>query len=91
MMKKITKIILSLFILTFMSFSVCNFVYADTNNIIDNNIIQNSGQISTTVKTMTSSENELLSPTNIINILLISVGIVLILLSIAIFTRLKKW
>lgn len=90
MMKKITKIILSLFILAFMSFSICNLVYADTNNTIDNNIIQNSGQISTTVKTMTSSENELLSPTNIINILLISVGIVLILLSIAIFTRLKK-
>ncbi len=89
-MKKFTKIVLSLFILTFISFSVCNFVYADTNNTIDNNIIQNSGQISTTVKTMTSSENELLSPTNIINILLISVGIVLILLSIAIFTRLKK-
>ena len=79
-MKKFTKIVLSLFILTFISFSVCNFVYADTNNTIDNNIIQNSGQISTTVKTMTSSENELLSPTNIINILLISVGIVLILL-----------
>ena len=91
MMKKITKIILSLFILAFMSFSICNLVYADTNNTIDNNIIQNSGQISTTVKTTTSSENELLSPTNIINILLISVGIVLILLSIAIFTRLKKW
>ncbi len=90
MMKKITKIILSLFILAFMSFSICNLVYADTNNTIDNNIIQNSGQISTTVKTTTSSENELLSPTNIINILLISVGIVLILLSIAIFTRLKK-
>ena len=89
-MKKFTKIVLSLFILTFISFSVCNFVYADTNNTIDNNIIQNSGQISTTVKTMTSSENELLSPTNIINILLISVGIVLILLSIAIFTKLKK-
>lgn len=89
-MKKFTKIVLSLFILTFISFSVCNFVYADTNNTIDNNIIQNSGQISTTVKTTTSSENELLSPTNIINILLISVGIVLILLSIAIFTRLKK-
>lgn len=89
-MKKFTKIVLSLFILTFISFSVCNFVYADTNNTIDNNIIQNSGQISTTVKTMTSSENELLSPTNIINILLISIGIVLILLSIAIFTRLKK-
>lgn len=89
-MKKFTRIVLSLFILTFISFSVCNFVYADTNNTIDNNIIQNSGQISTTVKTMTSSENELLSPTNIINILLISVGIVLILLSIAIFTRLKK-
>ena len=91
MMKKITKIILSLFILAFMSFSICNLVYADTNNTIDNNIIQNSGQISTTVKTTTSSENELLSPTNIINILLISVGIVLILLSIAIFNRLKKW
>lgn len=89
-MKKFTKIVLSLFILTFISFSVCNFVYADTNNTIDNNIIQNSGQISTTVKTTTSSENELLSPTNIINILLISVGIVLILLSIAIFTKLKK-
>lgn len=89
-MKKFTKIVLSLFILTFISFSVCNFVYADTNNTIDNNIIQNTGQISTTVKTTTSSENELLSPTNIINILLISVGIVLILLSIAIFTRLKK-
>lgn len=51
---------------------------------------QSAGQITTTVKTTSSTENELFSPTNIINIMLIAVGIVLILLAIAIFTRLKK-
>ena len=88
-MKKFTKVLLIVLILTFGCSSFINYSYADENNVTANTS-QTTGQISTTVKTTTSSENELLSITNIINILLIAVGIVLILLAIAIFTRLKR-
>lgn len=88
-MKKITKILLMLVILMFACFSFGNFTYAVENNVATSTT-QTTGQITTTVKSTSSSENELLSVTNIINILLIAVGIVLILLAIAIFTRLKK-
>ena len=46
--------------------------------------------MTTTVSSTSSTENELLSPTNIINILLIAVGIVIILLAIAILTKIRK-
>ena len=88
-MGKITKVLLIVLILTFGCFSFINYSYADQNNVATNTS-QNTGQITTTVKTTTSSENELFSITNIINILLIAIGIVLILLAIAIFTRLKR-
>ncbi len=88
-MKKFIKILLLVVIFAFAYFSIGNFTYADENNVVATSN-QATGQITTTVKTASSSENELLSTTNIINILLIAVGIVLILLSIAIFTRLSR-
>ena len=88
-MEKFTKVLLIVFILTFGCFSFVNYSYADENNVVENTS-QTTGQITTTVKTTTSSENELFSVTNIINIFLIAIGIVLILLAIAIFTRLKR-
>ena len=87
-MKKFTNIFLAILILSFACFSFGNFAYAE-NNVETTNEVQSTGQITTTVKTTSSTENELFSVTNIINIFLIAVGIVLILLAIAIFTRLK--
>ncbi len=96
-MKYFSKIIVSIIILTFACFGLCNVVHAD--NTVANEVAQNqsstpstqpSGQISTTVSTSSSAENEIFSIPNIINILLIAVGIVLILLALAIFTRLKR-
>lgn len=87
-MKKFTNIFLIILILFFTCFSFTNFTYAQ-NNVAATNEAQSTGQITTTVKTTSSTENELFSVTNIINIFLIAVGIVLILLAVAIFTRLK--
>lgn len=87
-MRNFSKIIITLFILIFTSFSFCNYALA-TNTSADT-ATEASTQMTTTVNTKSSADNELLSPTNIINILLIAVGIVIILLAIAIFTRLKK-
>lgn len=100
-MKYFSKIMITLFILTFACFGLCNIVRADNtvNTTTQNEATKNqestpsnqpSSQISTTVSTTTSAENEIFSIPNIINILLIAVGIVLILLALAIFTRLKK-
>ena len=95
----ILKIIITLFILTFACFGLCNIVRADNTVTPANQTTQNqtttpstqpTSQISTTVSTSSSAENEIFSIPNIINILLIAVGIVLILLALAIFTRLKK-
>lgn len=47
-------------------------------------------EITTTVSSTSSPDEGILNPTNIINILLIAVGIVIIFLAIAILTRLKK-
>lgn len=81
-MKKITKVVLLLSILLFTSITFCyNYSFAD-------NATNDTAQITTTVSSTTSSEDSLL--TNIINILLISVGVVIILLAIAILTKLKK-
>lgn len=87
-MKKFTNIFLTILILSFACFSFANYTYAE-NSVEATNEVQSTGQITTTVKTTSSTENELFSVTNIINIFLIAVGIVLILLAIAIFTRLK--
>lgn len=91
-MKYFSRIIISLFILTFACFGFCNIAFADNTVPAETTATQNqtSGQISTTVRTTSSTENEIFSIPNIINILLIAVGIVLILLAIAIFTRLKR-
>lgn len=98
-MKIFSKIIITLFILTFACFGLCNIVHADNTVTPANQTTQNqtttpstqpTSQISTTVSTSSSAENEIFSIPNIINILLIAVGIVLILLALAIFTRLKK-
>lgn len=95
-MKYFSRIIITLFVLTFACLGFCNIAFADNttpaettqNQTATQN--QSSGGISTTVKSSSSTENEILSTPNIINILLIAVGIVLILLAIAIFTRLKR-
>ncbi|MBR2705110.1 MAG: hypothetical protein IKE91_06560 [Clostridia bacterium] len=98
-MKYFSKIIITLFILTFACFGLCSVVRADNTVTTANQTTQNqtttpstqpTSQISTTVSTSSSAENEIFSIPNIINILLIAVGIVLILLALAIFTRLKK-
>ncbi len=89
-MKYFSKILLTLFILMFVCLSVCTISYAEnTAPSAETTQTESTGQITTTVKSTSSTENELFSVTNIINILLIAVGIVLILLAIAIFTRLK--
>ena len=98
-MKYFSKVIITLFVITFACFSLCSIVHADntvtsadqtTQNQTTTPSSQPSGQISTTVSTSTSEENDIFSIPNIINILLIAVGIVLILLALAIFTRLKN-
>lgn len=89
-MKYFSKVLITLFVIVFAIFGICNSVYAENTVATETSQTQTTGQITTTVKTTSSTENELLSPTNIINIMLIAVGIVLILLAIAIFTRLKK-
>ncbi len=100
-MKYFSKVILTLFILTFACLGLCTISCADNtvNDAATTEATQNqttapsstpSGQISTTVNSGKGAENELFSIPNVINILLIAVGIVLILLALAIFTRLKK-
>lgn len=89
-MKYFSKILLTLFILMFACLPVYSISHAENvTQETETTQTQSTGQISTTVKSSKSGENELFYPTNIINILLIAVGIVLILLAIAIFTRLK--
>ena len=100
-MKYFSKVILTLLILTFTCFGLCTISHADNmvtdaaatetaQNQTTTPSSQPSSQISTTVSTSSSAENEIFSIPNVINILLIAVGIVLILLALAIFTRLKK-
>lgn len=100
-MKKIAKIILAISLLIFTSFTICNNTFAEniteqtsteqnTNQTFTEQMSnQSSGQITTTVSSTTSADEGFLSVTNIINILLIAVGIVIIFLAIAILTRLK--
>ena len=91
-MKKIIKTILSIFILMFTFFSIFNYALAVDSQAEDETpVAQTSGgQITTTVSSTSSADEGLLSPSNIINILLIAVGLVIIFLAIAILTRLKK-
>lgn len=85
-MKKFGKILLLLSILLFTSFTFCyNYSFADNTTASDS-----SGSITTTVSSIDTANDDFLSPTNIINIFLIAIGIVLILLAIAILIRLKK-
>lgn len=100
-MKKFAKIILAVSLLIFTYFTICNYSFA-VNTTAENtegqtstqstvqNTNQTSGQITTTVSSTTSADEGFLSVTNIINILLIAVGIVIIFLAIAILTRLKN-
>lgn len=100
-MKKFAKTILTIFILIFAFFSIFNYSFAtNTTNDettqssvqTDDSIInqQTGAQITTTISSTSSADQGILSLTNIINILMIAVGIVIILLAIAILTRLKN-
>ena len=105
-MKKFLKIILTLVILAFTLITTCNYSFAvntttentveqtsnTTNNVSTNttSLNETSPQITTTVSSTESADEGILSPTNIINILLIAVGVVIIFLAIAILTKLKK-
>lgn len=69
------------------------FAYATSTENINTNTASNvstNSSTSTTVSTVSSVEDNALEFTNILNILLIAVGIVIILLAIAILIRLKK-
>ena len=104
-MKNTVKVILLIFILLFTSFTFC-FNYSSADNSIDENTqtttqdtqtttqdtqtTNEATQITTTVSTTNSPDDEIFSKSNIINILLIAVGIVIILLAIAILTKLKN-
>lgn len=82
-MKKITKTILSVFILMFAFFPILNISLAASTT--------DNSEVSAVVKsTNASGESFLSDPVNWINILLIAVGIVIILLAIAILIRLKN-
>ena len=62
----------------------------EVNEIVDNGISTLTTTPSTTISTLSSVPDETLSLTNILNILLIVVGVVLILLGIAILIRMHS-
>ena len=62
----------------------------EANEIVDNGISTLTTTPSTTISTLSSVPDETLSLTNILNILLIVVGVVLILLGIAILIRMHS-
>lgn len=71
--------------------NISNELEETTNDVIDegeNSILTTTP--STTISTLSSNSNETLSLTNILNILLIVVGVVLILLGIAILIRMHS-
>ena len=99
-MKKSFKFVLIFISLFIISFSPVYAVGIDMNlntdiensiNIVDNNNTVTQESINTTPKYSTSntSEDFILTVSDIINIILISVGIVLIFLAIAILIRIK--
>lgn len=100
-MNKMIKSILTIALLVFASLSLFNCVYAENEVTPPGNTPalisaqntqtnQTNTQITTTVSSTSSADDSLLSPTNIINILLIAVGVVLILLAIAILSKIGK-
>ncbi len=90
-MKNITKAILSILILIFAFFTISNYSYAVEGDTASLDSSSNSSvETSATVSTTSSADDGIFSPTNIINILLIAVGLVLVFLAIAILTRLKS-
>lgn len=89
-MKNILKSVLTVFFLMFALLCIFNNSYAENTADVSTSASSAETQITTTVSSTSSAEEGILSPTNIINILLIAVGIVIILLAIAILTRLKK-
>ena len=82
-MKRITKIILAVFILMFAFFPIFNNSFAA-------NTTGNSDISAVVSSTKSASDSFLSDPVNWVNILLIAVGIVIILLAIAILVRLKN-
>lgn len=90
-MKYFSKILIALFILTFACLGYCNIAFADNTVPAETSQTQQpTGQITPTVSDTRGAENEIFSLPNIINIILIAIGIVLILLAIAIYTRIKR-
>jgi len=89
-MKYFSKIFITLFILVFAFFGFCNVAFAENTVSTESAQTQQAGQISPTVKDSYGEENSILYLPNVLSILLIAIGIVLILLAIAIFTRLRR-
>lgn len=89
-MKYFSKIFITLFILVFAGVGLCNIAYAENTTQSEVTQSTQSATVNPLPKSEYGAENEILSAPNVINIILISVGIVLILLAIAILTRLKK-
>ena len=91
-MKKILNLFLIVFVLfnlNILSIGFNTFSYANQEATQSTNTSQTTPR-TTTISGSTSSNNDVFSITNILLIILISIGVVLILLSIAILIRLKK-
>ena len=78
--------VLAVIIMMFICLSSFNLAFAEEATTTSGG----DTQITTTVSSTASAAEGFLSVNNIINILLITVGVVLILLAIAILSRLKK-
>ena len=84
------KIYIIIFILIFMFVSFSTFVYAgDINMNLQNSNTSVESTTSSPLNALSSLPEASLGLTNILNILLIAVGILLILLAIAILIRLR--
>ena len=84
------KIYIIIFILIFMFVSCSTFVYAgDINMNLQNSNTSVESNTSSPLNALSSLPEASLGWTNILNILLIAVGILLILLAIAILIRLR--
>ena len=84
------KIYIIIFILIFMLVSFSTFVYAgDINMNLQNSNTSVESNTSSPLNALSSLPEASLGLTNILNILLIAVGILLILLAIAILIRLR--
>ncbi|HBJ12098.1 MAG TPA: hypothetical protein DDY53_02000 [Clostridiales bacterium] len=84
------KIYIIIFILIFMFVSFSTFVYAgDINMNLQNSNTSVESNTSSPLNALSSLPEASLGLTNILNILLIAVGILLILLAIAILIRLR--